>query len=798
MTMSTSRPVWRSPSFDLSWDAATGAFYLESPGRALAGVAGVEVLRRGRALILTTADLAAPEITSRSVEDVHGMAEEVTFRYGAFQGLVITVYFRLYATRPFVLLRVTCTNESPISLQLRRFFFRTLPGAFSGIASPTGYYRMDWQSWSHAGFLPANTRDHHLAWYVRPFAGPMMHNPLTPRSRRAGRFWSETVGGLVTAQELLIAGGASLADQLVQVWADVRSNNLTLLLQSQADDVPCAIGETRASEWFYLEWVSFPAPVGGRSVSCSAGVWADPLAQYAHAVVRQMEVPPLRPAPYGWSSWYIFWDKVAEADVVHNLATAALLADVLPLQVIQLDQGFEAAWGDWLQRNERFPHSLDWLAERIRGSGFTPGLWLAPFTAHPRSRLATVHPDWLLRTLRGQPVTAGLFAGRFMAQVLDTTHPAVEEYLRTLISKVVREWGYAYLKLDFLYAAALPGRRHNPHLTRAQAYRRALRLIRETAGPETFLVGCGAPLGPSIGLVDAMRIGPDTAPHWEPVFGNVRRPFRKDASMPSLRNSLRNVITRAWMHGRWWHNDPDNLMVRQTNTELTRDEILTQLTLLGLSGGLCILADDLPKLTPEQYTAAAMLFPSLLEGMDVLDLFRRDMPTEVVAPVARPWEHWQLVGLFNWLARPTVALLPGHLPGFNPQCKYHVVDFWNRRYQCLETGAPLPEFTLAPHGCVLLGVRPVKPGPQLVATTFHISQGGEVTTWQTDTTGVRLTLRLERVAEGEVWLALPAAPKNATLDDKPLPREAIWGIAKGIWAFKCHVVDEGTLQVTFG
>lgn len=796
--MITLEPVLRSPSFDLLWGPELGAFCLESPGRSLTGVAGIEVLRRGRPFSLTTAELHAPEVEQCAVEDLHGAAQEVVFRYRAVQGLALTVQFRLYATRPFVLFRLSCTHEGAEPVQLRRFFFRSLPAALHSTAPPTGFYRMDWQSWSRAGFLPAAERDYRPPWVLRRFSGPMMHNAGTPWGGRAGRFWSETMGAVATSQELLVAGGVSLADQFVQVRADLRPGNLALLLQSQGDDVPLLMGEARASEWFYLEWVSCPTGAEAAASTCSAGVWADPLAQYAYAVARQMEVPPLRPAPYGWSSWYTFWDKVSEADVVHNLATAALLADVLPIQVLQLDQGFEPLWGDWTERNERFPHTLQWLADRIRGSNFTPGLWLGPFTAHPRSRIATAHPDWLLRNRRGRPVSAGLFAGSFLAQALDTTHPAVEEYLRELIGAAVREWGYDYLKLDFLYAAALPGKRHNPHLTRAQAYRRALRLIREAAGAETFLVGCGAPLGPSIGLVDVMRIGPDTAPTWEPVFAGMRRPFRKDGSMPALRNSLHNVMTRAWMHGRWWHNDPDNLMVRETDTALTREEIRAQLTLLGLAGGPFFLSDDLPKLTAEQSAAAAVLYPALLEGMDVLDLFRRQMPAEVVAPVARPWGHWQLVGLFNWGETPSVALLPRHLPGFDPRRKYHVVDFWNRRYQCLEVGAPLPKFALAPHGCVLLSMQPVAAGPQLVATTFHISQGGEVTTWQADATTATLTLQLGRIAEGEVWLALPAAPQAAALDGAPLPREAIFGVAKGIWAFKCRLLRKGTLHVTFG
>lgn len=793
--------VLHSPAFDFLWESTQGLFCFTSPGRSLSGIAGIEVLQRGRSLTITTADAlagsVAPTVSQQAVEDSHGTAEEVIFNFGAVQGVSLTVQFRFYTTRPFVLFRIISTNEGAAPLSLRRFFFRSAPNSLRPTASPTGFYRTDWQSWSPAGFVPASARDSRPPWYLRRFISPMMHNAHTPWSSRSGRFWSESMGVIATSQELLVCGGASLGDQFVQVRADLRPENLGVLLQSQGDDVELSVGEARASEWFYLEWVSCPAAADTAAATCSAGVWADPLAQYAYTVARQMEVPPLRPAPYGWSSWYIFGEKVSESDVIHNLATAALLEDAFPLQVIQLDQGFEPQWGDWQQRNARFPHSLQWLAERIRGSNFTPGLWLGPFTVHPRSRTAIAHPEWLLRDRKGQPVSAGLLSGSFVAYALDPTLPAVEDYLRELISAAVREWGYDYLKLDFLYAAALPGVHHNPHLTRAQIYRRALRLIREAAGEATFLVGCGAPLGPSIGLVDAMRIGPDTAPAWEPVFAGIRRPFRKDGSMPALRNSLRNVMTRAWMHGRWWNNDPDALMVRETETLLTAEEIRSQLTVLGLSGGLFGISDDLPQLDSRHTAAAALLYPPLLEGMDILDLFRRSMPAEVIAPVARPWGHWQLIGMFNWRETQSVALLPRHLPGFDPRRQYHVVDFWNHRYQCLEAGAPLPEFPLAPHGCVLLGMRPVTAPPQLVATTFHISQGGEVIAWQAESEAVALKLDLGRIAEGEVWLALPAAPSRATLDGVLLPREAISGVAKGIWAFKFRLLRDGTLRVTW-
>jgi alpha-galactosidase len=416
-------------------------------------------------------------------------------------------------------------------------------------------------------------------------------------------------------------------------------------------------------------------------------------------------------------------------------------------------------------------------------------------TAHPKSRLVTAHPNWVLCDRRGRPVSPGLISGVVM-RALDPTHPGVEDHLRELIHWAVQEEGFEYLKLDFMYAGALTGQHYNPQLTRAQAIRHAFSVIREAAGERTYLVGCGAPLGPAIGLVDAMRVGADTAPAWNPVYGRLGRFLRRNLSLPSLRNSLHNVATRAWMHNRWWSNDPDNLMIRAAQTDLTDDEVLAQVTLIGLSGGLVLLSDELDALPVARRAWAAALLPPLVEGMDVLDLFTQEMPEVMTAPVARPWGHWRLVGLFNWSAAPVERALPEDLH-FNRQKAYHMVDFWERRYFRFEVGADLPVLHLPPHGVALLGLRPVEPPPQLVATTFHITQGAELTVWNVEANAVTLTLSLGRVAQGEVWLALPTRPTAATLNGASLPPEAIHTIASGVWAVACRIKHTAELRVVW-
>jgi alpha-galactosidase len=74
---------------------------------------------------------------------------------------------------------------------------------------------------------------------------------------------------------------------------------------------------------------------------------------------------------------------VSEADVVENLL--AIDDFDLPVDVVQVDDGWQADVGDWLGLSGRFS-SLPDLVRRIRDHGRRPGIWLAPFvaTAGPR------------------------------------------------------------------------------------------------------------------------------------------------------------------------------------------------------------------------------------------------------------------------------------------------------------------------------------------------------------------------------------------------------------------------------
>jgi alpha-galactosidase len=167
------------------------------------------------------------------------------------------------------------------------------------------------------------------------------------------------------------------------------------------------------------------------------------------------------------------------------------------------------------------------------------GLWLVLLVV-PSSNLFHQHRDCC-----SAMQTEGGLAGHLWGEALyalDTTHPEVLAWLAALMKKV-RAWGFDYLKLDFLYAGALPGTRH-VDMPREAAYRQGLQAMREAMGADAYFLACGAPILPSLGLCDALRIGPDVAGEWESHRDAV---LLYNPTTPGTRNAIRTTINRLWL-----------------------------------------------------------------------------------------------------------------------------------------------------------------------------------------------------------------------------------------------------------
>lgn len=347
-------------------------------------------------------------------------------------------------------------------------------------------------------------------------------------------------------------------------------------------------------------------------------------------------------APYqvGWCSWYHYFHGVTEADLRGNLG----LAGAWPFDVFQLDDGFQAAIGDWLETNDKFPTPVDGLAAAIAAEGRTPGIWIAPFLAGAGSEVAQAHPDWLaVHPPTGAPLVGMVNEGWGGAvNTLDTSNPEVLDHLTSVARDLVAA-GYPYLKLDFTYAPSIHGTYADPSRTPAQRVRAGFEAIRRGAGPDAFLLGCGAPIGVAVGLVDGMRIGADVAPWWHPQDDQYRPPGHTGGE-PATVNAWRNTLSRSFLHRRLWLNDPDCLMLRTERTRLEPEQMRAWALAVGVSGGMALVSDDLALLGPD---ARALLDEVVALGREAdagahpprcTDLLDHDPPTRLVT------EAMELVG----------------------------------------------------------------------------------------------------------------------------------------------------------
>jgi alpha-galactosidase len=726
---------------------ASGRTVLSDAATTLALSDGTAITSRGAGFV---ADGPAP------AEDAHGRGTSLQLHRKAAAGdPEVTLTITIYKDQPFAVLRSELANTT--SAELKIAAFHVIDGAHLDVGSPAAswrIYREGWQNWTPALVLPVSGEDIQMS---PPVIGTLTRPPAQP-----GRFLSEMMTAIAdpASNAGLVAGFVSTADQFSQLWLDREPQSLTAA--SHADGIAVPPGGRLASERLLIE----PA--------------TDALAamqRYGDALKAEMRAVPWPQPVSGWCSWYYYYQGVTEEDILANLEFLRWHKRELPVEYVQIDDGYQAGIGDWLQTNDKFPRGMGWLAKQIHGRGYKAGLWLAPFMIGEKSQLWADHPDWAVQYSPGRPQIAMLNWGQ-RCFAMDTSRPDVLEWLGKLFRTIFDEWRYDYVKIDFLYAAAVDGIRHDPAVTRAQAYRRAIELIRSIAG-ERFILGCGQPIGPSIGVFNGARISPDVAPFWRPLSPPVEADNGRDnMSNVSTLNALRNTLGRFWMHDRLWLNDPDCMMARNSETALTTDEVQTLATAIALSGGMTLDSDPLPALPDGRRQLLSMLLPVYGRSAIPLDLFQSDMPRLFQLDCGT---HTML-GVFNWLDEPADVTAP------LPKTGTHVFEAWSQEY--LGILRDTVTFRLPAHGCKLLALRPAAGHPQVVGTSLHALQGTlEIAAEEWD--GKTLVLHLRPVAkrEGDLFIAATQPP---TADGAEV-RTA----GPGLWATRVQVDTEQDLRITF-
>jgi hypothetical protein len=452
------------------------------------------------------------------------------------------------------------------------------------------------------------------------------------------------------------------------------------------------------------------------------------LEAWADAVAKQLAIA-LKKQPVVYCTWYDnVHGKCSDPDAIAQLSGfAAKALKPFGFTTVQIDDGWQM--GDpkgngprknFSQADPAGPYGkgMKPTADAIAADGLVAGLWMLPFGGSYNDPFFAPHQDWFMRKDDGTP-----FDNAWGGTSLDMSQPGARAFVVGEIRQAVREWGYRYLKLDGLSTgigvhpkyindrykedgfgnAAFADQR----TSNIGVYRDGLRLVREAAGVDTFILGCCAPqnmrsYGGSFGLVDAMRIGPDNNGSWE------------GWSRVSPRYGSRNYF----LNGRIWWNDPDPVYLRP---RLTLDQARCIVSWTVLAGQMLSLSDWLPKLPEERLELARRSMPGHTALARPVDLFTADVPTAWLVTDATSGVRRDVVGLYNWTKdAQDLHFTAGEL-GLPEAGAYVAFDFWANALAApfsTDLRATLPGLS-----CRVLAVRPLQPRPFLLSTSRHITQG---------------------------------------------------------------------------
>ncbi|MDR1958168.1 MAG: alpha-galactosidase [Planctomycetaceae bacterium] len=488
------------------------------------------------------------------------------------------------------------------------------------------------------------------------------------------------------------------------------------------------------SEFFFL----------GRFDDCRDG-----LEIYADAVAALTDVR-LKPLPAGYCTWYSNkYGGACDETHLRELAEAAgKLLQPYGLSFIQIDD----KWQTGVQTNGPkknftthdpkgpYPNGMKPSAEMLKNLGLTAGIWFMPFAGNindphfPKewyvksavtdevdgNGKSKVHQGGLAQK-EGEP-----YESSWGGTSLDMTNPEVQQYLADEVQRINGEWGYDYFKLDGLWTGMAcdqlyVNNEYKPddlgkvrffdeeHYTPLAAYRKGFEIIRDAA-PDVFILGCNVSqnmrmMHPSIGYVDAMRIGPDNGSGWN-----------------SLKTGPWHGSNRYFLNGRVWWNDPDPVYVRES---MPIEHARLIASWVAVSGQLYTFSDWLPDLPPERVEILRRTIrPHGLTSARPVDLFNEDLAKiwHLHKPKKDHSPARDIAAFYNWDDKKATKIetTPERL-GLPKAEEYAAFDFWGNKF--FGTFTDRINVELPPGSCLVLAVRPVEDHPILLSTSQHVTQG---------------------------------------------------------------------------
>ncbi len=284
----------------------------------------------------------------------------------------------------------------------------------------------------------------------------------------------------------------------------------------------------------------------------------------------------------GYTSWYNYFKNITEEIIMRDLVALDSVSD--KIDIYQIDDGYQNFVGDWTELNStKFPKGMQYIADEIHKKGYKAGIWLAPLNAETNSNVFKNHQDWLVCDNKGQPLK--VCDGWSGAYALDIYNADARQHIKDFFDIILNQWGYDMVKLDFLYSGAQHPRNGK---TRGEVMHDTMQLLRECCG-DKIILGCGVPLAPSFGVVDACRISCDMNTYY---LNKMPHKIHLNDEYPSTQMAINNSIFRHHLNGRAFTNDPDVFFLRDINIEFTDQQKELLYTINHIYGNVLFMSDN--------------------------------------------------------------------------------------------------------------------------------------------------------------------------------------------------------------
>lgn len=460
---------------------------------------------------------------------------------------------------------------------------------------------------------------------------------------------------------------------------------------------------------------------------------------------------PNKKAVAGWCSWEAYRRDIDEEKIRRISEFMEQKLKDYGLEYIQVDDGYQKmplpyrAEGDmkegWLTCEEqKFPRGHAGIVEDIKKCGFVPAIWTNANITN--EEFPKHHPDNLIFH-EGKPMR-----GEWIEFLYNCTPETLEKQVKPIFEGF-RDAGYKYVKIDAIRHLLFDGLHEAVRLgimdneTAEAKFRAYMETTKEGMSEDMYYLASWGEMHEVVGVADACRISMDANPTWAGI-------------------RMQLFETARWFHTQriLFLNDPDHVCVR-TKTKWAQ----SVLSLISLSGGLCMLSDTEDAYTDEKIEIIRKTLPPLTTTTAETGALSLDFPaytwtklhgfavqsheTPVEMEDVNLKDAYDMAGVyptmnnnhpfstlwafhFNhageiWCVAGRFATVPLKASGLDlaklnlkKGKEYHVFDFWKQEYLGVVTEEIMcRELELGE--CQILGIREVQDKPQFLASSRHVS-----------------------------------------------------------------------------